>query len=46
VDNKRLDELDKEWLQLIEELMKSTISKNQFKEFLELKKREKEKKKI
>jgi hypothetical protein len=36
--NKRIEELDKEWLQLVEELMESNISKNEFRAFLELKK--------
>ena len=44
MENKRLEELDKEWLQLVEELMESNISKNEFRAFLELKKIEKENK--
>ena len=44
MENKRLEELDKEWLQLVEELMESNISKNEFRVFLELKKIEKENK--
>jgi aspartyl/asparaginyl-tRNA synthetase len=42
--NKRIEELDKEWLQLVEELMESNISKNEFRAFLELKKIQKENK--
>ena len=45
MENKRMEELDKEWLQLVEEFMKSNISKNEFRVFLELKKIEKENKK-
>ena len=37
-----LDELDNEWLQLVDELMKANISKSEFRQFLELKKIEKE----
>lgn len=33
-----LDELDNEWLQLVDELMKANISKSEFRQFLELKK--------
>jgi hypothetical protein len=44
MESKRLEELDKEWLQLVEELMESNISKNEFRAFLELKKIEKENK--
>ena len=44
MENKRLEELDKEWLQLVEELMESNISKNEFRAFLELKRMEKENK--
>jgi hypothetical protein len=36
--------LDEEWLQLVRELEKANISKKEFKEFLEAKKREKEEK--
>ena len=38
--NTSLDELDKEWLNLAKELMESNISKNDFRVFLELKRRE------
>ena len=34
--------LDENWLQLVKELMESGLSKEQFKEFLESKKTEKE----
>ena len=44
MENKRMEELDKECLQLVEELMESSISKNEFRAFLELKKIEKENK--
>jgi Anti-repressor SinI len=44
MENKRIEELDKEWLQLVEELMESNISKNEFRAFLELKKIQKENK--
>lgn len=37
-----IDELDNEWLQLVHELMESNMSKNEFRQFLELKKIEKE----
>ena len=33
MENKRIEELDKEWLQLVEELMESNISKNEFRAF-------------
>jgi hypothetical protein len=42
MENKRMDKLDKEWLQLVEELMGFNISKNEFRAFLELKRVEKE----
>ena len=45
MENKRIEELDNEWLQLVKELMESNISKNEFRAFLELKKIEKENKK-
>ena len=38
MENKRMEELDKEWLQLVEELMESSISKNEFRAFLKLEK--------
>ena len=41
---KRIEELDKEWLKLVEELMESNISKEEFRAFLELKRMEKENK--
>ena len=37
----QLDDLDKNWLQLVEELMESNLSKNEFRAFLEYKKAEK-----
>jgi hypothetical protein len=40
----KLDELDKEWLNLAIELMESNISKNEFRASLELKKIQKENK--
>lgn len=43
--NTSLEELDKEWLNLAIELMESNISKNDFREFLELKRRKNENKK-
>ena len=33
MENKRMEELDKEWLQLVEELMESSISKNELEHF-------------
>ena len=44
MEDKRIEELDKEWLKLVEELMKSNISKDEFRVFLELKRIEKENK--
>jgi hypothetical protein len=43
--NISLDELDKEWLNLAKELTESNISKNDFREFLELKRSKNENKK-
>ena len=37
-----MEELDKEWLKLVEELMESNISKDEFRTFLEFKRMEKE----
>lgn len=42
MENKQIKELDNEWLQLVEDLMESNLSKTEFKAFLELKKIEKE----
>ena len=44
MEDKRIEELDKEWLILVEELMESNISKDEFRAFLELKRMEKENK--
>ena len=44
MEDKRIEELDKEWLKLVEELMESNISKDEFRAFLELKRMEKENK--
>ena len=44
MEDKWIEGLDKEWLKLIEELMESNISKNEFRVFLELKRSEKENK--
>ena len=44
MEDKRIEELDKEWLKLVEELMESNISKDEFRVFLELKRIEKENK--
>lgn len=44
MENKQLKELDNEWLQLVEDLMESNLSKTEFKAFLEYKKIEKENK--
>jgi len=44
MENKRMEELDKVWLQVVEELMETNISKNEFKAFLEHKKIEKDNK--
>ena len=44
MEDKRIEELDKEWLKLVEGLMKSNISKDEFRVFLELKRIEKENK--
>ena len=44
MEDKRMEELDKEWLKLVEELMESNISKDEFRVFLELKRIEKENK--
>ena len=44
MEDKRIEELDKKWLKLVEELMESNISKDEFRAFLELKRMEKENK--
>ena len=44
MEDKRIKELDKEWLKLVEELMESNMSKDEFRVFLELKRIEKENK--
>ena len=44
MEDKRIEELDKEWLKLVEQLMKSNISKDEFRAFFELKRMEKENK--
>jgi len=44
MEDKRIEEYDKEWLKLVEELMESNISKDEFRAFLELKRMEKENK--
>ena len=44
MEDKRIEEYDKEWLILVEELMESNISKDEFRAFLELKRMEKENK--
>jgi hypothetical protein len=41
MENKQLDE---DWLQLVKELMESEVSKEDFREFIELKRRVKENK--
>ena len=46
MEYKRMEELDKEWIQLVEGFMKSYISKSEFRVFLELKKVEKENNKV
>ena len=42
--HKRIEELDKEWFKLFEELMETNISKDEFRAFLELKRMKKENK--
>ena len=41
MEDNRIEELDKEWLKLVEELMGSNMSKDEFRAFLELKRMEK-----
>jgi hypothetical protein len=45
IENNRMDEFDHEWLQIVKELMESNISKEEFKAFLELTKKEKKERK-
>ncbi|WP_256243532.1 hypothetical protein [Bacillus sp. V3B] len=42
--NEQNEQLDAEWLQLVEELMESEVSKTDFRAFIELKRIEKENK--